>query len=481
MDKFSEITVNLHPDTDFNDDYTPPLKINNDVLDELLNDITEINIREIISLPDGEDIKQKHILIAVVKHVLTTARIHKWSLCQAWGYVYVYNRASWKQYGKEDMRAFLIRCAVKAGVPEYEASFYEFGDKLLKQFMSDAHLPAPEQNKDTILINLQNGTAEFNNNEFRIRDFDQKDFLRYQLPFSYDVDATCPTFDKYLHRVLPHESSRQVLQEYLGFVFTKFNLEKCLVLLGPGSNGKSVLFNIANALFGKENVLNYSLGLFHHEYNRAKLLNVLLNYSSEKGFDLHPDTFKALVSGEPLQAREPYGKPFTIHNPTKFIINCNELPRETESTEAYFRRFIILPFTQVIGDAEKDINLADKIINNELPGVFNWVINGLLRIKSNKRFTHCDQSDNALKEFRKQSDSCQLWVEEFEYSPGPHKTALAELYNEYKQFCKDDNYRPLGKNRFSTRLEAKGFERSRLNNGGAAFFMNKGVTQKNVF
>ena len=359
------------------------------------------------------------------------------------------------------------------GIPFYEAQHFEFGDKLLKQFLSDAHLPPPENDGKEILVNLQNGTAEFTNKGCLLRPFDPDDFLRYQLPFSYDPEAPCPMFDKYLSRVVPDISSRMVLQEFAGFVFTKYNLEKCLVLLGPGGNGKSVLFNIFNNLFGKENTLNYSLGLFSHEYNRAKLINVLVNYSSEKGFDLHPDTFKALVSGEPLQAREPYGRSFTIHNPTKFIINCNELPKETDSTEAYFRRLLIVPFTEEISEFEKDISLAEKIIANELPGVFNWVIEGLTRILHMRKFTPCSRSDEALKDFRKQTDSVQLWSEENNFGNSESKTAVAELYSDYKTFCKDDNYRPLGKNRFSRRLESNGFARTRLNNGGAAFHIAK--------
>lgn len=99
------------------------------------------------------------------------------------------------------------------------------------------------------------------------------------------------------------------------------NLEKCLILTAGGSNRKSVFFNILTALIGKENTLTYPRVLFNHEYNRAKLTNVLLNYSSEKGIDLNVETFKALVSGEPLQAREPYGKSFSINNKIKFIMN----------------------------------------------------------------------------------------------------------------------------------------------------------------
>jgi putative DNA primase/helicase len=250
------------------------------------------------------------------------------------------------------------------------------------------------------------------------------------------------------------------------------NLEKMLMLTGSGANGKSVFFNILTALLGKQNVLTYSLGMFSHEYNRAKLTNVLLNYSSEKGTELNPDTFKALVSGEPLQAREPYGKPFTLHNKVRFIVNANELPKETEHTEAYFRRWLIIPFDVTIVEAERNTELAATILQNELTGIFNWLLIGLKRIVAQKKFTVCNKSIEALANFKRQSDSVALFIDELYYKQSTtYKEALTDLYSKYRTFCIDDGYKAVGKNKFSTRLENKGFERTRLTGGASAFYI----------
>jgi putative DNA primase/helicase len=248
-----------------------------------------------------------------------------------------------------------------------------------------------------------------------------------------------------------------------------------LVLYGSGRNGKSVFFNVLQALIGVKNILTYSLGLFNHEYHRAKLTNVLLNYSSEKGTDLNVETFKALISGEPQQAREPYGRSFTLRNKVRFIMNANELPRETEQTNAYFERYLIVPFDTYIKPEDRDSELARKIIANELPGVFNWLLGGLNRIIKQGKFSDCSKANAALGEFRKQSDSVQLFIEEHNYqSSDIYKVALTELYGYYKTFCGEDGYKPVGKNKFSQRLERKGFEKTRRNDG-YHFNMTKNV------
>jgi putative DNA primase/helicase len=452
-------------------------KKHSQVLNDLLKEIKPINIRKYLELPDEVETKQKHIVVAVIKHLLEVSRNMKWNLSRVFDYTYVYNGAFWQQLDKEDMKAFLGKAAIQMGCPDYEARHFEFKDKLLKQFLTDAHLPSPPVEPDKILINLQNGTMEFTHNGWQIRDFMPEDFLTYQLPFPYDPEATCPIFDKYLLEVLTDEHSRNVLQEYSGYIFTKMNLEKMLMLTGSGSNGKSVFFNIISALIGKENLLTYSMGLFSHEYNRAKLTNVLLNYSSEKGTELNPDTFKALVSGEPLQAREPYGKSFTLFNKVRFINNANELPRETEHTEAYFRRYLIIPFDVTITEEQRDIDLADKVIANELSGVFNWLLEGLNRIIAQKKFSSCEKSAQALNDFRRQSDSVALFLDEYNYKPSTDiKEPLADLYTRYKGFCQEDNYKPVGKNKFSVRIENKGYEKTRLNNGTTAFMMETPVS-----
>jgi putative DNA primase/helicase len=150
------------------------------------------------------------------------------------------------------------------------------------------------------------------------------------------------------------------------------------------------------------------------------------------------------------------------------MINCNELPTETEQTEAYFRRFLIIPFSQTIPEGERDITLAERIIANELPGVFNWLLCGLERLVKQRKFTRSIESDRVLAEFRIQSDSVQLFIDECRYVKPDSKGEpffLADLYHRYKEFCKDNTYKALGKNKFSERLEKKGFEKHRHKSG----------------
>ena len=121
----------------------------------------------------------------------------------------------------------------------------------------------------------------------------------------------------------------------------------------------------------------------------------------------HP-FLKQLVSGEPVGARLPFGNPFNLIHYAKLIFNCNSLPKDVEHTNAYFRRFLIIPFKVTIPEEEQDKELAKKIIKDELSGIFNWILEGLNRLLIQKNFSHSDSIDSQLEEYKKTIRQCQV-------------------------------------------------------------------------
>lgn len=116
---------------------------------------------------------------------------------------------------------------------------------------------------------------------------------------------------------------------------------------------------------------------------------MLVNYASEISTRMDNFFFKQMVPGEPIEARLPYGKPFKQENYAKLIFNCNALPRDVEQSNAYFRRFLIIPFNVTIPEAEQDRQLSSKIVASEFSGVFNWVLDGVERLLADRGFTDC--------------------------------------------------------------------------------------------
>jgi len=443
-----------------------------EVLEEILEVISPINFHEAANLQESEKLSRKVLTVVVVQNVLQVARQLNCGLCRQAGFIYSFNGAFWKVVDSAELESFLGRAAAKLGVDEITAKYHAFRSDLMKQFLAVSHLPAPQNPSGTILLNVINGTFEITSTSRQLREFRPSDFLRYQLPFSFDETATCPEWDNFLNRVLPDQSSQRVLSEYFASLFTDLKLEKTLLLFGTGANGKSVVFDVLGALLGRENVSNFSLSSLKHEYNRACIANKLLNYSSEVSTSLDSELFKKLASGEPIEARLPYQPPFIMNGYAKLAVNCNELPRDVEHTEAYFRRFLIIPFDVFISEEERNPNLANEIIANELPGIFNCILEGLDRLRPQNGFSRCDRAIEALKTFRKESDSVALFIEEFNYqkvSCKENATRLIEIYSEYKTFCTNNGFRTMSSISLRRRLERLGFECPRINSGKLVF------------
>jgi putative DNA primase/helicase len=420
-------------------------------------------------------LSKNHYLILCVEQLLIIAKANKWGLCKKNNFIYLFNGCYWTEIDKERFQFFLGNVALQMGVEKFKGKIHTFKEDLFKQFMADAYLPTPKPKKDYVLINLLNGTFEITAKKRELRPFEQKDFITHQLPFEYEPEATAPLFQTYLDEVLPDKDKQKVFAEFCGYIFIKpsvLKLEKMLILFGSGANGKSVFFEILNALLGTENISNYSLQSLTNDngYFRAKIGNKLVNYASEINGKLETDIFKQMASGEPIEARLPYGEPFILNEYAKLIFNCNELPKDVEHTNAYFRRFMIINFDVTIPEDKQDKQLPNKIIQNELSGVFNWILEGLDRVLEQKNFSKCEAIDNARSDYEKQSDSVQLFISECDYKKSTKEHILISvLYPQYKSFCIEDGYRAVGKTKFIQRLNHYKIFVDRLNVGNVAY------------
>lgn len=447
------------------------------LMTNLLEQVEKIDFRILAEFDPADEnaklnVSDYHVLVS--QQVLELARQNQWSICRRNDFFYIYNGSFWQVVNQDDLRRFLGEAAEKMGVAWLKARSFDFTEKLFKQFKDTAYMPAPVANEKRVLINLQNGTYEIDQTGQHLRAPIAADFLTHQLKFAFDPQATAPMFQAFLNQVLPDQDCQKILAEYLGYVFVhpaRLKLEKAMLLYGSGANGKSVFFEIIMKLLGRENVSNFSFEKLTNEpAYRAQIQNKLLNYASEISGNLESTVFKNMVSCEPVEARLLYGQAFTMTNYAKLLANTNELPNTPEHTHAYFRRFLIVPFSVTIPDDKQDKQLAAKIIESELSGVFNWVLNGLRRLLEQGNFTDCEAVRAQLDDYKRQSDSVRLFLDESEYKPdADYYTALKELYREYKGYCIEDGFRAVNSRNFKRRLESSHLQTEKRNIGQVVY------------
>lgn len=395
---------------------------------------------------------------------------------------YLYNGCYWEVINADELKELLVIVAERCNFHHHQIRIPEKTESLYNQFVFSSKIPNPEHDKDTIKINLNNGTFTIKGKDKFLAPFNSDDIFKYQLSFDYDPTAQAPMFMDFLNEVLPEKESQMILAEYMGYVLTRnLKLEKCLVLIGSGANGKSVVFDIVTALLGKDNVSSSTLSQLCNEngYFRVNLTNKLLNYSSELGGkNCNPDTVKQLISNEPVMARAPYKEAIELQDYAKMMFNVNVFPKDIEQSPAYFRRFIFLPFNVTIPENKQDKNLAKKIIKKELSGIFNWVLEGLDRILKKEKFTGSPASKKQMAEIMRSTSSINEFLEDNGWirSDENHED-LKSLYNDYKSFCQEVGRYPIGRNEFSKYLEVVmkfQIKRKATNNATWVFCKRKG-------
>jgi putative DNA primase/helicase len=436
------------------------------ILNSCLAHAQEIDFHEAAGLTDGEKVRRSHVIVCIIRASRDLMTATGSDLVFMLGAFYLFVGTHWQKLSVAILRSFLVEAAIRFGVRQVDARYFRYVNDLEKQAHSTALVEQPERDPEKVFMNIINGTLRFVNGHWEFSSHDASELITHVLPHHYSEGATAPLFQSFLDRCVPVAQSQANLAEFMGSLFSSIKHEKAVLLLGDGHNGKSVFADVIAGVLGAENVTHQSIEALDSEYNRSGLAGYLLNYSSEIGRNAKAEIFKKIVSREPVEARLPYTKPFIVRDYARLAINANELPREVEHTAAFFRRLLIIPFTEVITKEERDPDLAKKIVAQEAAGVINWILSGLERLMAQGGFTPNPMSDEAVAEYRLESNSVAMFISERGYRPSLTETiSLSDLRQDYTSYCHENGCVAAGSVTMAKRLRALGFKQKKKNRG----------------
>lgn len=429
------------------------------VLKRILGDIVpkEAEISALMNATKGRC--QKEVMQIVVKEFQRAADGVMWSpdYCLRPGceqQVYCYTGTHWRLVDAAEWKDFVGVCTEHCGVPENLLMDPAFMKKMYDSMaFSIFKFRQPVVCRDEVWLNLLNCTLELKaDGTVVVRDHRKEDLFFYCLPYAYDPQAECPQWHGFLHRVQPEANARTQLGEFMGYTLMRgHQLEKMLWLVGPGQNGKSTFLNVFEEMLGKDNVSNLSLDqLSNDPIARWAFEHKLLNSATESGDRINASVMKRICSGEAVTVEQKYVNPHETTDYGKVIMATNEFPRP-ENTAAFFRRILVLPFTECITDAEKDVHLDEKL-KAELPGILNWVLGLLPGLMQRGAFTTSDCGQKALDEYMLESDNVRLFLSEM-LEPSENSTHGQVLFDAYVEYCKHLHTFNLGRNKFFHRLD----------------------------
>ena len=137
----------------------------------------------------------------------------------------------------------------------------------------------------------------------------------------------------------------------------------------------------------------------------------------------------------------------------------NEFPNIDDNTHGMLRRIYVIEFPRKFTEAEMDVELTKKL-NNELPGIFNWAIEGYKRLRDQKFiFSKCEAMRIAKKKYKTQTNSVVDFVTRcLSRVDSGESTPLKNMYERYQEFCLSEGYKkPFPKKNFRAILQDEGY------------------------
>lgn len=307
------------------------------------------------------------------------------------------------------------------------------------------------------LISLKTGkTAEH----------DKKYMISKLAPVTYDENAKCPRWDRFIEEITCGDKSLQLyLQRMIGYCMTAYTKEQCMFFLyGNGSNGKSVFVDTIAYMLGEYAASCQPETVMMRDRNntargdlaRLKGARMVVTSEPNDGCRLDEGIVKQMTGGteNKLTARFLYGREFEFSPEFKIVMSTNYKPVIKGTDNGIWRRVRLIPFTAEFTKENRDPQLTEKL-RRELPGILNWAIAGAVGW-CKEGLPPCAIIDEAGQEYRSEMDRVQQFLDDCTTRSESSSTQASTLYKCYKAWCSEQGDRfPVGSTKFFMELKRR--------------------------
>lgn len=280
---------------------------------------------------------------------------------------------------------------------------------------------------------------------------------RNKLGVAYRPGATCPVFLDTLLRPALAPDDIEVLQRWCGLALVGVNMaQRFVILTGTAGGGKGTLIRVVNGIIGPGNVGTLRPDLLGERFELGRLLGKSLLYGADV-----PDNFlnckgasvlKALTGGDPvtLEFKGSNERPEIVCR-FNAIVTCNSrlTVRLEGDAEAWRRRLVIIEYLKP-KPANVIADLSEQILRDEGPGVLNWMLEGLDKIRADGwqlRLTAAQQ--RVVDDLLLESEGDVVFAKECLERDGTESLTVADCYERYVVFCNERGWAAMAKRKFS--------------------------------
>ncbi|UGQ39382.1 DNA primase family protein [Rhodococcus aetherivorans] len=283
-------------------------------------------------------------------------------------------------------------------------------------------------------------------------------FIRSALPFDYSAEAPEPTnWLNFLGSVWGNDpGSITILQEIFGYLVSgRLDLQKIFMLIGPRRSGKGTIGDVMQMLVGPPNSTSPVLDTLAEHFGRESLIGKTLAVVGDArvGNNGKHSIVQHLlgISGGDTQTIPRKNKTDYVGKlPTRIVIMSNELPQLADTSGAIAGRLVILRMTEsFFGREDKDLGAK---LAKELPGIFLWALDGLVRLNEQERFSSTESSEAESAEMEDLVSPVGAFIRQHCVTGADRSVPVNDLYEAWQLLCTDESMRGWPSSQFGKKL-----------------------------
>lgn len=229
------------------------------------------------------------------------------------------------------------------------------------------------------------------------------------------------------------------------------------VLLGKtAANGKSTLLNFFQNTIGTKNYSNLNLKDLNNPFRASLVLNKLVNIGSEISNNYLKDTefIKGVLTGDSQIFEKKYDQPKGASSYAKFIFSANEIPISADKSNAWIRRWKIIPM-EANFNKNPDLKMKDKLNKKENYEYLLWLlVQELIEVLKNEKLFTSPETEKSIVEYKYENNNLDMFLNENEESDFLGKQ-LRSCYDQYKDWCWEEGHTEFSLKKFSQSVKIK--------------------------
>ncbi|WP_018348206.1 phage/plasmid primase, P4 family [Longispora albida] len=268
--------------------------------------------------------------------------------------------------------------------------------------------------------------------------------------FLADTFGGDPALAGYVQRLVGYSATGRVTHHVLPF------------LHGSGGNGKSVFMDVVKRLLG-----TYAgtapagflmSGREQHETEVARLDGMRFVICSEVN---QADRFdeakiKLLTGGDELTARFLHKNHFEFVPSHTLWLMGNHQPSVKAGGVSFWRRLRLVPFTRTVPEEQREEGLADRLVEQEGPGILAWIIAGAIDALAHG-LRDPDSVRAATADYAAEEDHLARFADDRLHIGGGAlvRASVGDVRAAYESWCAEEGERPISSQMFGRELRTR--------------------------